>query len=456
MASTWGNNTWGSNAWQDDEIVVSLTAPESASALGTPQSFNVEGWSRQTYGNSGWGVEYSVKPTGLSATVSLGTVVAAQFITAELTGIESTASLGTLGIGSTVVLSSQSSTVSLGDLEAFNERGWGRLSWGEADWNEGRDETVSVTGIEATASVGSPTLEFIYQLEMVGANHSMTTSVGDPQVDGEIVAPLTGVSATFATPTMSYVGTLVGWGRDSWGDNSWGESPNQVIPLVGREATASVGSPTLEFAYELSGQQATSNVGSVSFSISPTVSLDGQSSTVSVGSLGVAFGASTEPVSGIAATSSLGTLGLEFGPSEITGVSATASVGSLTTGSVELLDITGVSATASVGSIAPADVVGLTGVSATVSVGSIAPADITQGLVTSQITATLGIIGIQAYAHIDTGSNTSYTNVSTGSNSSYSSVSTGSNTSYSDQSTGSNSSYSDVATGSNTSYSDVA
>ena len=434
MASTWGNNTWGSNAWQDDEIVVSLTAPESASALGTPQSFNVEGWSRQTYGNSGWGVEYSVKPTGLSATVSLGTVVAAQFITAELTGIESTASLGTLGIGSTVVLSSQSSTVSLGDLEAFNERGWGRLSWGEADWNEGRDETVSVTGIEATASVGSPTLEFIYQLEMVGANHSMTTSVGDPQVDGEIVAPLTGVSATFATPTMSYVGTLVGWGRDSWGDNSWGESPNQVIPLVGREATASVGSPTLEFAYELSGQQATSNVGSVSFSISPTVSLDGQSSTVSVGSLGVAFGASTEPVSGIAATSSLGTLGLEFGPSEITGVSATASVGSLT----------------------PADVVGLTGVSATVSVGSIAPADITQGLVTSQITATLGIIGIQAYANIDTGSNTSYTNVSTGSNSSYSSVSTGSNTSYSDQSTGSNSSYSDVATGSNTSYSDVA
>ncbi len=434
MASTWGNNTWGSNAWQDDEIVVSLTAPESASALGTPQSFNVEGWSRQTYGNSGWGVEYSVKPTGLSATVSLGTVVAAQFITAELTGIESTASLGTLGIGSTVVLSSQSSTVSLGDLEAFNERGWGRLSWGEADWNEGRDETVSVTGIEATASVGSPTLEFIYQLEMVGANHSMTTSVGDPQVDGEIVAPLTGVSATFATPTMSYVGTLVGWGRDSWGDNSWGESPNQVIPLVGREATASVGSPTLEFAYELSGQQATSNVGSVSFSISPTVSLDGQSSTVSVGSLGVAFGASTEPVSGIAATSSLGTLGLEFGPSEITGVSATASVGS----------------------IAPADVVGLTGVSATVSVGSIAPADITQGLVTSQITATLGIIGIQAYANIDTGSNTSYTNVSTGSNSSYSSVSTGSNTSYSDQSTGSNSSYSDVATGSNTSYSDVA
>jgi hypothetical protein len=432
MASTWGNNTWGANSWESDVITVSLTAPESASALGTPQSFNVEGWGRQTYGNSGWGVEYSVKPTGLSATVSLGTAEASQIITVEPTGLEANSNLGSISINSEVTLSGQSATVSLGDLESFNERGWGRLSWGEADWNEGRDETVSVTGIEATASVGSPTLEFIYLLEMIGANHSMTASVGDPQVDGEIVAPLTGVSATFATPTMSYVGTLVGWGRDSWGDNSWGESPNQVIPLVGREATASVGSPTLEFAYELSGQQATSNVGSVSFSISPTVSLDGQSSTVSVGSLGVAFGASTEPVSGIAATSSLGTLGLEFGPSEITGVSATASVGSLTTGSIELLDITGVSATASVGSIAPADVVGLTGVSATSGVGSFTIVDITQGLTTDAITSSVGILGIQAYANIDTGSNTSYTDVATGSNSSYSSVATGSNTSYSD------------------------
>ena len=165
MASTWGTNTWGANAWQDDEITVSLSGQSATASVGDESAFNLEGWGRQQWGNSGWGVEYSVKPTGLSATVSLGTVVAAQFITAELTGIESTASLGTLGIGSTVVLSSQSSTVSLGDLEAFNERGWGRLSWGEADWNEGRDETVSVTGIEATASVGSPTLEFIYLLE---------------------------------------------------------------------------------------------------------------------------------------------------------------------------------------------------------------------------------------------------------------------------------------------------
>jgi hypothetical protein len=58
--------------------------------------------------------------------------------------------------------------------------------------------------------------------------------------------------------------------------------------------------------------------------------------------------------------------------------------------------------------------------------------DVTQGLTTDSITSSVGILGVQAYANIDTGSNTSYTGVSTGSNSSYSNVATGSNTSYSD------------------------
>ena len=287
---------------------------------------------------------------------------------------------------------------------------------------------------------------------MIGANHSMTSSVGSVDIDAELGVPVTGVSAEFATPTMSYAGTLVGWGRDGWNDNSWGESPNQVIPLVGRSIETSIsasnswgdstwnanyvwgGTPdvTIETAYDLSGQVATTGVGSFSFVISPTIGLDGQSSTVSLGTMGVAFGVSTEPIAGRAATTSLGTLGLEFGPSEITGVSATTSVGALSTSDANIIDVTGVSATFSLGSISPADVVGLTGVSGTFSVGSITPVDVVQGLTTSQITSSTGLLGIEAYANIDTGSNTSYSNVSTGSNSSYSSVATGSNTSYSD------------------------
>ena len=416
MANSWNESgtTWSTGRWGTTDAITS-------------------GWGADAWNTGGsWGQanDELILLTGLSATISLGDVISG-----------ANQGWGRAGWSEepygesdnpVVTLTGQSATTSVGDLEAFNERGWGRLAWNDADWGEGRDETVSITGIESTASVGSPTLESKYLLEMIGANHSMTTSVGSLQVDGEIGVPLTGVEAEFATPTMSYVGTLVGWGRDEWGDNSWGESPNQVITLVGREATATVESPTLEFAYELSGQEATTSVGSVSFVISPTVSLTGQSATASVDDLGLAFGVSTEPISGVAATSSLGTPGLEFGPSAITGVSATSSVGDLEIGSVELINLTGVSATSSVGSISPADAVGLTGVSSTTSVGSFTIVDVTQGLTTDQITSSVGIIGIQAYADIDTGSNTSYTGVTTGSNDTYSDVATGSNTSYSD------------------------
>ena len=331
-----------------------------------------------------------------------------------------------------VELTGVAATTSLGNSEEFNETGWGRLAWNDADWGEGRDETISVSGFELTSSTGSITTGVAYLLEMIGSNHSLTSSVGSLDIDAEIGVPVTGVSAEFATPTMSYAGTLVGWGRDGWNENSWGESPNQVIPLVGQELTSSVGSPTLGFAYELSGQEATTSVGSVSFVISPTVAVSGQSSTSSLGTLGVAFGVSTEPVTGVATTSAIGTLGLEFGPSAITGVSATSAVGDVEIGSVELIDVRGVSATSSVGSISPADVVGLTGVSSSFSVGSFTLTDVTQGLPTDALTSSVGVLGIQAYANIDTGSNTSYTSVTTGSNDTYSDVATGSNTSYSD------------------------
>jgi hypothetical protein len=460
MANSWNESgtTWGTDRWGTTDAITS-------------------GWGADVWNTGGsWGqaTDEIVFPTGISASFSLGDVVAyseqgwgRDAWSDEPWGESFDPVVSVEGLGL---------TASLGDAEEFNETGWGRLSWNQADWNEGADETISVSGLEATSSIGSITPAFTYLLEMIGANHSMTTSVGSLQVDGEIGVPITGVEAEFATPTMGYAGTLVGWGRDGWNDNSWGESPNQVITLVGRSMEASVSGSnswgentwnsnevwggvldvTIEIGQPLTGQEATTNVGSFSFVISPTISLTGQAATVSVDDLGLAFGVSTEPISSVSSTVSLGTLGLEFGPSEITGVSATTSVGELTTGAIELLNLTGVSSTVSVGSLAPADVVGLTGVSATVSVGTISPADVVQGLITSEITSSLGLLGIQAYANIDTGSNTSYTSVATGSNNTYSDVSTGSNTSYSNVSTGSNDTYSDVATGSNTSYTDAA
>jgi len=205
------------------------------------------------------------------------------------------------------------------------------------------------------------------------------------------------------------------WGEDSWnGSDVWGGSFDV----------------TIETAYDLSSQVATTSVGSLSFVISPTVSLTGQAATSDEGLLGLAFGTSTEPVTGIALTSSLGTPGLEFGPSAITGVLATTSVGEITVGSVELINVTGVAATSGLGSITLEFAYELSGQSSTSAVGSITSPDVIQGLVLDQLTSTVGLLGIESYANIDTGSNTSYTSVATGSNSSYSNVAIGSNTSY--------------------------
>ena len=380
MASTWGTNTWGSNEWQDDVISVSLTAPEAASALGTPQSFNLEGWGRQQWGNSGWGVEYSVKPTGISATTSLGTAVQ--------------------GIGVPL-------------------------------------------DMVADPPTGDQLLKFA------------RTSVGSVSVVTVEIAVLTGVESTFATPTLSYAGTLVGWGRDGWNDNSWGESPDQVIPAVGIAATASVGTIAPADVIGVSGQEATTNIGSTTLQIDSTPDITGQAATTTLGTLGLEFGPAA--ISGVSASFNVGTLGLEFGPPSITGVLAETAVGELTIDDAQIIDITGVEATSAIGSVTVDDMsVGLSGQAGTSAVGSVNIDDVSIGLILDELTSTLGIIGIQHYANIDSGSNTSYSDRTTGSNTSYSDEATGSNTSYSNKTTGSNGSYSNVATGSNTSYTDAA
>ena len=83
---------------------------------------------------------------------------------------------------------------------------------------------------------------------------------------------------------------MVGWGRDEWGDLSWGESPNQVINLVGIDATASVGSISPANSVGLSGQEATTNVGSTTLQLDSTPDITGQEATASVGTPTLEFG----------------------------------------------------------------------------------------------------------------------------------------------------------------------
>ena len=386
MASTWGNNTWGSNEWQDDVILISPTGLSTTASLGTVEAFNTKGWGRDDFGNGAWGVEYSVALSGQQADTTLGTAVH--------------------GIG-----------------------------------------------VPLEMIPNPPTGDQLLKI-MRGQVGEITIGIG--QV-------LDGQQADFATPTLSYAGTLVGWGRDGWNDNSWGESPNEIVNVVGQSMEANISArnswgqntwssnevwggtfdATVEIGQPLTGQELTTNLGSVTFTIDSTPAITGQEASFSLGTLGLEFGPAGA-VSGVSSTTNVGTLGLEFGPAAITGVSSTASVGELTIDYAQIINITGIQSTSAVGSIVPAIGVPLTGIAATSSIGSITPSDV-MGLTGLQATFVDPSIGIQAYKNIDTGSNDSFSNVDSGSN-----------TSYSDESTGSNDTYSNVATGSNTSYSDAA
>ena len=275
------------------------------------------------------------------------------------------------------------------------------VAWGYNSW-ESNTVTQSLTAPTAiTASLGD--LAYAQSEEGWGRDTWGSNQWGEDTID----VTLSGLSIT------SHLGPD-GWGVNSFGNGQWGGEftfkPESIIVPTGVSTTSSVGSPTVTFdmIFGISGLDA---IGS------------------GLGTLTINSGADhSQGLTSFAVTASVGSLDHTM-TYEISGVSTTGSVGSLTIASVELIDITGVSTTASVGSISPTEMaVGLTGVSTTGSVGSISPIEMTMGLTGVSTTASVADMttasggGIIAYANIDTGSNISYSNISTGSNTSYSDV----------------------------------
>ena len=264
--------------------------------------------------------------------------------------------------------------------------GWGAKSWSTSGvWGELNDELVEVTGLSITSSIGSVTVS-----AEINKGWGQDTWGNETWGESGMLVELTAPDAM-----TSNLGAN-GWSNASYGENSWGMftvNPADVMGLTGQTATGSVGSPTIigDVSFSVSGVVTTSSVGSIN--------LDDQI-------IGLTSSAMTPSVGSISPADVMG----------LTGVSATTSLGTLSTNSNPIIDVTGISITSSVGSITPADVMGLTGVSATFNVGSITPADV-MGLTGQNITSSVAGFGtstgfgIQAYEAIDTGSNTSYTDV---------------------------------------------
>ena len=268
-----------------------------------------------------------------------------------------------------VPLTGLSATSTVGLLDPFNEKGWGRDTWGFENWGESAIDVI-LPGLSATASVNLPAESII---------------------------------------------TKPGWGTLDWGENGWGTVESAVFNLTGLSATSSVGSLTVvDTSVGLSGLTATSSLGSLTSFSDNTLVLPALSLTSSLGLLSV--DAHSVGLPALSATSAVGSIT----PADViglTGLSSQTAVGSITISSNPVTALTGVSATSAVGSLTVSNITGaaLTGQSATSAVGSLTTTQLSIASLSGQIaTTTLGDSGIILRYYQDLVPNTSanYTDLS--------------------------------------------
>jgi len=274
----------------------------------------------------------------------------------------------------TVTLTGLSMTGSLGEPAAYSEQGWGRAEWGDEPWGDSYDPVVALTGIEATASLG----------------------------------------------TLAYAQSEEGWGRDEWGTGNWGENTTTVIP-TGIAITGSLGTLTttqLSIA-ALTGIEATASLGT------PTISrLDMIFGITGPAAMGAGLGTPnindgadhSQGLASLLITGSVGSLGHEMAY-DLTGIEATMTLNAsgIVVDDAQLVDVTGIQATGSLGSLPTIDdmMVGVSGLSITGSVGTLTITDMQVGLSGIEMSGSLGSGGVSPlhYKDVDITGNTSYTYV---------------------------------------------
>ncbi len=200
------------------------------------------------------------------------------------------------------------------------------------------------------------------------------------------------------------------YGMWAWNTDAWGDQGPVEIVLSGQSATSSVGSVTVTDIQTVipTGQLATSSVGSIISGQLSVVDLTGVSATSEVGDFdnagtlvgwgrngwgeepyGDSFNKLVQPT-GLSLTSSLGSLvATPETIASLTGLSSTSAVGSLSFIISPVVVPTGQSATTSVGTVSTSDAIGLTGLGMTSEVGSITPADV-MGLTGQQVNTQVG------------------------------------------------------------------
>jgi len=281
----------------------------------------------------------------------------------------------------TITLTGLSMTGSIGELSAYAEQGWGRDGWGTEIWGDSWDPVISVTGYSITASLG--TLPYAQSEEGWGRDEWGIGNWGENTTtvvltDSFAITAAQGPSAWGQAPWNE----MIGWG----GDLRCETTQLSIAALTGIEATASLGTPTisrLDMIFDITGPAAMgAGLGT------PNIN-DGADHSQGLASLLI--------------TGSVGSLGHEMAY-DLTGIEATMTLNAagLVIDDTQLVNLTGIQATGSLGSVTVDDMaVGLSGLSITGSIGTLTITDMQVGLTGLEMSGSLGSGGVSPLHYKD-------------------------------------------------------
>ena len=289
---------------------------------------------------------------------------------------------------------------------------WGALSWGQGNWGDASSVTVNVTGVVATPSVQD--LAFSGPGEGWGRPAWNTGSWG---ITGDVLAQGQGLTSAIGAVTAEGL-VEIGWGRGGWGNRAWGDTFS--AQAVGQSLTTSVGAAVgkTDVSVSVSGLDLltiTQGLNSIQIDGSVTVFVGEDAMTLSQGNQSlVQSTVESVTTAGLLSTAIGNTIaGLKL-VVPVTGISASASLGSISLQQSTFETVSGQALALSLGTPAeiPGQIVGAESFTLTTSLGSTVVTG-TANITLSGIglTSNLGSTNVTAWAEIDPGVNNVWTEV---------------------------------------------
>jgi len=359
---------------------------------GQANTVDSDTWGVLQWGQNSWSEQdiIEVSLTGLSSTTTLGSLDSAgseEGWGSDAYGVENWGESG-----NAVLLTGLQLTTSVGELSAYGEQGWGRDAYGLESWGESSDPVANLTGFSLTSTLG----EFPYAQSTDGWGRDLWNQNSWGQ-DG-LTVPLTGLTATTTVGTFPYAQATDGWGRDSWNQNAWGQD-GITVSLAGLGLTATSSLPSVGWGNQVFGSDNEGWGGTYQLPVADVMGLTGLSADADLGTL------TTTQLSVVALTA-LPTLQSTEGLVEtddhsvgLTGLEAETALGTLTTTQATIAALTGLDLDADLGtiSISSNPVTALPALSAQTALGNVSVDSVVMGLTGLEAETTLGsLISVQA------------------------------------------------------------